>query len=159
MLQLFQEFVTPQQKKLAAIVKAAGGDAARRDEQTMERLFREESALTTARPGPEGQRNGSRSFDFGELQAEIKEDPNNAIEKNAEFFDRKFEIQRRQIVEDIAHAIAHTIKQEGNRIIHEMEKGPHIRIFDLASYLSLWNPMTFRSRTIPRTFGISGRKW
>ena len=155
MLQLFQEFITPQQKKLAVIVEAAGGGDALENEQTMKRLLYEESALTAVRLDHGSRHDDDCRFDLNELQEEIKGDPNDAIEKNAELFDRKFDIQRRQIVEDIARAI----NQEGDRIILAMQEGPHARIDDSVSRLSSWNCMTFSSRIIPRTFGASGRRW
>lgn len=149
MLQLFQEFVTPHQKKLAAMVETMGGEIALKDERTMKELLREESALTTSRSPKSWS-----EVDLDELQQEIKGDPNEAIEKNAELFNRKFDIQRRQIVEDIARAIS----QEGDRIILAMEMGPHARIVDpvlcpVFSFQTRSSPLTFR------TSGCSGRKW
>ena len=113
MLQLFQDFVTPQQRKLAAMVKRMGGDTALEDEQAMKELLREESTLATSRPGAESHRDENHSFNLVELQQEIKGNPDDAIEKNAEIFDRKFSIQRRQIVEDIARAIKVTFLLSG----------------------------------------------
>ncbi|KAF9644578.1 hypothetical protein BDM02DRAFT_3074100, partial [Thelephora ganbajun] len=70
------------------------------------------------------------------LQQEINSDPDEAIEKNAEFFDRKFDIQRRQIVEDIAR----TVNREGDRIISAVTAGPHDRIVDPDIY-NIWKDM------------------
>ena len=150
MLQLFREFVTPQQKKLAAVVEAMGGEAALGDKRTMKELLREESALATRRsPKIWGE------VDLDELQQEIEGNPNEAIEKNAEVFNRKFDIQRRHIVEDIARAIS----QEGDRIILAMEMGPHARIIDPV-LCSTFSFHTTRSSPLTlRTSGCSGRKW
>src|ERR1700753_4014508 len=119
MVKLFQEFVTPQQKTLAARVGAMDEKAVLEDEQTMKELADEESAL-------QGQSGGTRPFDLVELQQEIRGDPEEAIRTNAEFFDRKFEIQRRQLAEDFARAF----KREGDRIISEVTAGPHDRTVD-----------------------------
>ena len=126
MLQLFQEFVTPEQKKLAVMVEARGGIAVLENEKAIKELADAELA-STAPSGSDNRHGGSRPFDFVELQHEIKDDPNEAIEKNAEFFNRKFEIQRRQIAEDIARAV----NREGDRIISAVTAGPHDRIVDL----------------------------
>ena len=124
MLQLFREFVTPQQKELAAKVEKMGGDAVLENEQAMKELAGLETALT-ASPG-QSQPGRDRRFNFNELQQEIKSDPEEVIKKNTEFFDRKFDIQRRQIVEDVAR----TVGREGDRIISAVTSGPHDRIID-----------------------------
>ena len=122
MLKLFQEFVTPQQKELAAKVKNMGGDDVLEDEKAMEELAGAEFELTV-RSG--GQDDAGNRFDFIELTQEIKTNPNEAIENNAEFFGSKFEIQRREI-QDIARAV----RREGDRVISAITAGPHDRIAD-----------------------------
>ena len=126
MLGLFKEFVTPQQKKLAAMVGSVGGDAALEDEQAMEELCREASALTTTHPGTRSRRNENYPFNLAELQQEINDNPDDAIKKNAESFSRIFDVQKRQIVEDVTRVVI----QETDRIILAIEKGPHVRIID-----------------------------
>jgi hypothetical protein len=137
MLQLFQEFVTPEQKKLAAMVGEMGGDAALENEETMKELAGAETALTTHSgleneqameelAGTEIRYGRSRPFNFVKLRREIKGNPGEAIERNAEFFNHKFNIQRRQIVEDITRAV----NREGDRIITAVTAGPHNQIVD-----------------------------
>lgn len=121
MLQLFQEFVTPQQQTLAVMVQKMGGNTVLEDKQAMKELAGAESALSS-----EGGHCRGRSFDFVELQQEIKGDPDEAIAKNAQFFDCMFDIQRRQIAEDVAR----TVNREGDRIISAVTAGPHDRIVD-----------------------------
>jgi hypothetical protein len=123
-LQLFQEFVTPQQKKLAAMADAMGREVALEDEQAMKELAGAESSLA-AQSGRESRQEG-RPFNFTELRQEIDSDPDEAIKMNAEFFNHKFDIQRRQIKEDIDRAL----KREGDRIISLVTAGPHDRIAD-----------------------------
>lgn len=98
-----------------------GGDTALEDEQAMEELACAEFDLTVHSGG---QSDGGLRFDFIELQ-EIRGDPSEAIEMNAEFFSRKFEIQRREI-----RYITRAIHREGDRIISAMTAGPHDRIAD-----------------------------
>ena len=124
-LQLFQDFVTPQQRKLAVMVERMGGESALQNERAMRELSGAESALA-AQAGSEGRPAGGRPFDFIELQQEIMGDPGEAIRKNADFFNRKFDIQRRHIVEDIAREV----NREGDRIISAVTAGPHDRIVD-----------------------------
>ena len=127
MLQLFQEFVTPQQKKLAAMADAMGRDVALENEQAMKELAGAESSLD-AQSGQESQQD-PQPFNFTELRQEIDTDPDEAIKMNAEFFNHKFDIQRRQIKEDIDRAL----KREGDRIISLVTAGPHDRIADPVS--------------------------
>ena len=122
MLELFKEFVTPQQKELAAKVEEMGGAAAQENEEVMKELDGVESTITR-RPGG---RNDRSRFNFAELQQEIKGNPVEAIENNSEFFNRKFDIQRREIQEDIARAL----NRQGDRIIKAVTAGPQDRIVD-----------------------------
>jgi hypothetical protein len=119
MLQLFQKFITPEQKKLSDLIKKKGGDAVLDDEEAMKELAAAETSLSP----PHGA-HGTDPFDLAEFQHEIKDDPTDAIKKNAEFFNRKFDMQRRQIREDVARAV----RREGDRIISAVTAGPHDRI-------------------------------
>ena len=138
MVQLFQEFVSPEQKKLAAMVEKMGGrTAVRDDEESMRKLSneepdmrvptREESAPAARSGSASDSRHGtSRSFDFIELKREIESTPDEAIEKNLDFFNSKFELQKRQIEE----AMERIITREGDRVISAVTAGPHDRIVD-----------------------------
>lgn len=125
MLELFQEFVSPEQKKLAAMVEQMNGVAALDSEQSMEELADAELALVGPL-GSDSRRDGGRPFDLVALRHEIRANPDEAIERNSDLFDRKFDIQRRQIVEDIER----TVNREGDRIILAVTAGPHDRIVD-----------------------------
>ena len=118
MLDLFKEFVTPQQRELAAAVENMGGDGVRNNKQAMEELAGVESKLT----GSESRGDKGGQFNFSEWQREINSSPDKAIEQNADFFNRKFEIQRKEI-EDIVHRV-------GDRVISAVREGPHDRIVD-----------------------------
>ena len=96
-----------------------GGDAVRNDKQAMEELATIESRLTI---GSGSRNDGGGQFNFFELQREIDSSPDKAIEKNADFFYRKFEIQTKEI-EDI-------VRREGDRVISAIREGPHDRIVD-----------------------------
>ena len=124
MLQLFQkEFLTTKQKILAEKVEGLGGDAALDNDEVMRELACAESGL--ANSGPESLSGGGRPLDFVELRQEIKANPQEAIEKNSEFFGRKLEIQRREIEE-----ITRAFNRGGDRIISAIISGPHERIAD-----------------------------
>lgn len=128
MLQLFQKLLTPEQKKLADIIEKKGGNAVLDDEHALKELAAVEASLSPQ----------SGRFDLSEIRYEINEDPANAIEKNAEFFGRKFDIQRRQIEEDVARAM----RREGDRIISAVTAGPHDRIVDPVRRTCAIHPQT-----------------
>ena len=124
MMQMFRDFVTPEQKRLAVLVEQKGGDAVIDNEQVMRELLDAETQISA--PTGVERHKPSKKFDLVEIQHEIRDDPIEAIEKNAEFFSRKFDIQRRQIQEDIERAVS----REGDRIISAVTGGPHERIVD-----------------------------
>ena len=124
MMEMFQKFVTPEQRQLAFLVEKRGGDAIIDNGQVMKELS-EAEALISAPAGME-RRGPAKKFDLVEIQREIRDDPAVAIERNAELFDRMFDNQRRQIQEDIERAVS----REGDRIISAVTAGPHERILD-----------------------------
>lgn len=139
MMELFHGLATPQEKQLAAKVEELGGEfVVVEDEQVMETLAEEEFLLVE--PDPESRRDRGVLFDFAELRKEIKANPEEAIEKNAESFNSKFEIQREQIVTEITRALS----QEGSRIISAAEAGPHDRVID-----PVWHEFLAFAQPIP----------
>src|SRR5882757_8992937 len=104
MIQMFQKFVTPEQRQLAALVEQKGGEAVIDNEQSMRELSDAEASVSV--PAGMEKHRPTKKFDLAEIQHEIRDNPTVAIDKNAEFFSRKFDIQRRQIQEDIEHAVS-----------------------------------------------------
>jgi hypothetical protein len=127
MREMFQKFVTPEQRQLDLLVEKKGGKAVIDNEQVMRELSDTEASISV--PIGRERYRPIKKFDLAEIQQEIREEPAAAIEKNAEFFNRKFDIQRRQIQEDIDRAV----RREGDRIISAVTAGPHERIFDPVS--------------------------
>ena len=134
MTKMFQEnFVIPEHKRLAFLVKQKDGDAAIHNEQAMKELWTEEVLISTsvgngrsgsALVGNERHRSAPK-FDLVEIQREIQGDPTKAIEKNEESFDSKLRVQMRQIQERIEH-----IAKQGERIYSAVTGGPYERIVD-----------------------------
>ena len=124
MMGMFQKFVTPEQRQLALLVEQKGGDAAIDNVQAMKELSDTEAAISV--PSGMERHRPTKKFDLAEIQHEIRDDPTEAIAKNAEFFNRKFDIQRRQIKEDVERALG----REGDRIISAVTAGPHERVVD-----------------------------
>lgn len=60
------------------------------------------------------------------LRQELSRAPSADIKKNFEVFEKKFEIQTRELAEEMKKFVAH----EGNRVISTVLDGPHERIID-----------------------------
>ena len=118
---MFQKLLPPEQKKLTDLVEKKGGNTVLDDEDTMEELAAVEASLS-----PTSGRQSRGQFDLAELRHEIRDDPTDAIERNAELFNRIFDVQRRQIEEEIARVS----RREGDRVISAVTAGPHDRIVD-----------------------------
>ena len=63
------------------------------------------------------------------VKEELSGGPELAIRKNWEVFQRKFEVQLRDIMKDVGRMVHH----EGDRVIAAITSGPHERIFDPVS--------------------------
>jgi hypothetical protein len=118
LMDLFQHFMTLQEKKLAGKVEEkveerGSMDLVLGDEQTMEELVDDEFVLVTGQ-GPGSHSSTKPPFDFEELRQDIKANPDEAIEKNAKSFNRKFEIQTKQIEATPAE------NRDGSRIIDKV---------------------------------------
>ena len=108
-------------------VEGMGGKAAAlENEQAMEELVNRESELTAGDDlGFSGHLGQNRPFNLVELRQEIEGDPDKAIEKYAESFNLKFNLQKR-IVEELSRVV----KRDTDRVIDAFKEGPHDRIVD-----------------------------
>lgn len=107
-------------------IQTKGITSSFKDEEAVESLLEYERKVSTSQDLEKLHALKHEDTSSSELRREIAEDPEAAIKTNAEFFDRKFEIQRRQIEADIARAV----RREGDRIISAVTSGPHDRIVD-----------------------------
>lgn len=92
---------------------------------------------------------------FPKLKEELKEDVERSLERNSVVFERKLEVQKRQIVLELQLVV----QREGDRVISAITSGPHDRIIDpvsnLMSKLVRFNYLV----DIIRTCMLSGWKW
>ena len=157
MLAYFQTCMSPEYKEMATRINDRGGIQAVMDN---ERLLKElvdargVSESTAEVRGAHGHRR-EVAFDMEELRAELKEDVEMAMEKNSHTFSRKFEMQRKQIVDELTKAI----HREGDRVIDAVTAGPHDRIIDPVSLSPMTTYGGIHSRIISRTYMQYGKKW
>ena len=128
---MFEQLVSPEQKQLSATVAAKGGvKALRNNDKMLLELDRKVSGAPSA-SSAEGHRaprskSGDTYQNADDLRAEIFEDPDAAVEKNQTVYFRKFEAQKRQIIDELTLVV----KRESDRVIQEIKAGPHERILD-----------------------------
>jgi hypothetical protein len=70
------------------------------------------------------------------LRSELTENIDFVLTRNMELFQRKFEVQKRQITEELAKVVG----REGDRIIAAVTTGPHDRILDPDMH-AIWKDM------------------
>ena len=134
MMSLFERLVSPEQKQLMELVDAKGGvKLLQTDDKTLLELDETANKVSSA-PSAKGRRaqrgkptDTNRNAD--DLRDDIFEEPDAAVEKNRTVFFRKFEVQRRQIVDELSLVV----ERESDRVIQEVKGGPHERILDRVS--------------------------
>ena len=140
MMKMFERFVLPEQKKMAQLIEKKGGvKACQESDKTLRELNDTEKKssgpglnfTTTPVAARGGPKVGSKS-DFDDLKDDLRTDPDEAIAKNLDTFSRKFEIQKRQITEELSKVM----RREGDRIISAVTSGPHDKIIDPVCYVS-----------------------
>ena len=70
------------------------------------------------------------TFTLQDLKDELHEEWEHAIRKNMETFEGKFALYQRQLQEELSRMI----REENNRIIDELNRGPHDKIKDEVTY-------------------------
>lgn len=117
MILLFRRLDSPHEKELLRLIDQRGGPKACLSSDT---ILRELTAVNSADPtaalsslrDPLTPSQSSQNFDakaFYALRGELREDMQDALQKNLVVFDRKLEVQKRQLVTEIEGVVA----QEG----------------------------------------------
>jgi hypothetical protein len=166
MMKMFTQLASPEHKQMARCVRVVntlqllmvshrmieqrGGDACVEDDDALRELsdFEEKSGGTReiASKGPK--------LDLDDLKESLHTDPDAAMEKNMAKFNRKLEVQTRQIIDEVNRAI----QREGDRVISAVNAGPHDRIIDPVR-LGLHDGTSILICLSSRTSTWYGRKW
>jgi hypothetical protein len=131
---MFEQLISPEQKRVAATVLKKGGVAIVKNNDNM--LLEVEKASSKAPPSAEGYqvlsswaKPSDAKVDADDLRADILEDPDVAVKKNQDVYFRKFEVQKLQIIDEL-NQLKSVVKWESNHVIEVMKSGPHQRIRD-----------------------------
>ncbi|KAJ7507291.1 hypothetical protein B0H11DRAFT_197898 [Mycena galericulata] len=153
MLKYFQQFVSPEQKEMARMVEAKGGKAVLENDKALKELndWENKSAGSQGTTPAHGGKS-AKTFDLEDLKEDLHTDVEAAITENMALFTRKFDVQQRQIIDQLQRAISH----EGDRVIDALTSGPHDRIID-PNVHEVWKEMNFRGSVKSRTFMMALR--
>nr|GAT44775.1 predicted protein [Mycena chlorophos] len=139
MLKLFAQMASPEQKELSKLV---GDHKGTPSDDVLKRLNEEENKLLGAQGNSKDVQSVTKDKQLADLKAELNTTADAAIAANMEVFNGKFEIQLRQIVEEMDRALY----RQGDRIIGALE-GPHKQIKD-PNFHAVWQEMGLRSSSV-----------
>ncbi|KAI0629070.1 hypothetical protein C8Q77DRAFT_1161714 [Trametes polyzona] len=89
--------------------------------------------------GGGGDEDSSERVELRRLMRDLADEPAVAIRKNLVWFERKFKIQQRELVQEMTAVVVH----QGDRVISSVLAGPHERIIDPDMY-EIWKDMRWR---------------
>ncbi|KAI0298350.1 hypothetical protein B0F90DRAFT_1669084 [Multifurca ochricompacta] len=141
MMAMFQQLASPEQKQLSELVAKKGGPKALRGNDKILLYLEEAASKAPGASSTEGHhvtraKPSDANPNADDLRNEIFEDPDVSVEKNQTVFFRKFEIQKRQIIDELTLVV----KRESDRVIQEVKGGPHERILDRSIH-EIWTEM------------------
>ncbi|KAJ6610468.1 hypothetical protein B0H10DRAFT_411247 [Mycena sp. CBHHK59/15] len=151
MMKMFQQFVSPEQKEMARMIGQRGGAAVLDNDKALKELNDFENKSGTQVATAHGGGKGAKS-DLEDLKEDLHMDPDAAMEQNMTVFTRKFEVQKRQIVDELTRVIEH----EGDRVISAVTAGPHDKIIDPNVHM-IWKEMGWRGSVKARHFVMALR--
>jgi hypothetical protein len=138
MKSLFQELVSPGQKRLLEALADKGGVEGLRNNDNLRALLEVEKSVSKplSQPNIEGPRirQAKRSDANPEVdneRSDILEDPGVVIGNNWTVFSRKFEAQKNQIIDELTLVV----ERESDRVIREVHGSALERIRDRVGFL------------------------
>jgi len=129
MKDLFRQFVSPEQRQLSKQVDDIGVEVLRNNIEELRKLDKSSGQSTVEGPRTRPAGLDDKDRDVDNLKENIFEDPNAAVKKNLEVFERKFEDQRREIM-----AVKDAVHREGDRIVEIVQGRAHERIIDQVGF-------------------------
>lgn len=121
---LFQQLVSPEQRRLSELVEEKGGVKAFRGNEwaflDLEKVVSKGPKLSDVDPAVDN------------LRKDILEGPNAAVDKNWMVFIRKFEAQKNHIIDKLTLVV----QRESDCVIREVQGSAHERIRDRVSFVT-----------------------
>ncbi|CDO69805.1 hypothetical protein BN946_scf184803.g3 [Trametes cinnabarina] len=145
-LTYLESCISPEEKELATFIKRKGGrDVILKDDRLlMELAHRRSSSIYQDSGGRWAGRQDS--LNIQELRETLLEDPAISITRNSDAFERKFEMQERELlrIQEIVH-------EENAHVIKSIASGPHDKIHDNDLH-NIWREMLDRLNKNEQTF-------
>ncbi|KAJ6561494.1 hypothetical protein DFH09DRAFT_1160085 [Mycena vulgaris] len=157
MMKMFQNFVTPEQREMTRLVEQKGGlQACQENDKILKELndIENKSAAPMGPQGAKGTGNAGKTSGLEDLRDELMTDPDAAMEKNLTVFSRKFEVQKRQIIDELSKVV----ERQGDRVISAITAGPHDKIIDPDVH-KIWKEMGWRGSVKTRYFVMALRDY
>ncbi|KAJ7901712.1 hypothetical protein B0H14DRAFT_1250148 [Mycena olivaceomarginata] len=156
MMKMFASFVAPEQKEMMRVVEQKGGLQACQDsDKILKELSDLEAKSTTSLGGTsQAPKSAQKTSALEDLKDDLMVDPESAIEKNLTVFSRKFEVQKRQIVDELTKVV----EREGDRVISAVTAGPHDKVIDPDVH-KIWKEMGWRGSVKSRHFVMALRDY
>ncbi|KAJ7757035.1 hypothetical protein B0H16DRAFT_1721499 [Mycena metata] len=154
MLKMFQQFVTPEQKEMDRQIQQRGGLAVLNNDKALKELNDYENKSNPQGTAAAHGGKTTRPSDWQDLKDDLHTDPDVAIEQNMTVFTRKFEIQKRQIIDELSRVV----ERQGDRIISAVNAGPHDKIIDPNVHI-IWKEMGWRGSVKARHFVMALRDY
>ncbi|KAJ6591176.1 hypothetical protein DFH09DRAFT_195515 [Mycena vulgaris] len=156
MMKMFATIVAPEEKEIKRMVEQKGGlQACQENDKILKELsdLEAKSAPSTA-GAPASAKSGAKTSALDDLKDDLMTDVDAALEKNAQVFSRKFEVQKRQIVDELTKVV----EREGDRVISALTGGPHDKIIDPDVH-KIWKEMAWRGSVKSRHFVMALRDY
>ena len=148
---LFEQFISPEQKRLSELVAAKGGIKACKDDNRILLELEKATGKGPSAPKAEGSRarreqHKDTNLSGDDLRRDVLEDPDIAAGRNLTVFSRKFDAQKNQIVDSLTLAF----KRESDRVVRELKGGAHERIVDKVGFFCRHvKPIITTCRSLP----------
>ncbi|KXN86242.1 hypothetical protein AN958_10320 [Leucoagaricus sp. SymC.cos] len=151
MILLFRKLDTPREKEVMKFIEEHGGvKACLNNDEYLEELVAKSGDSLSRISGRGAGGSGRRSNDLPEirkrLNKEFQEDIDEAFNRNMVLFERKLDMQNKQLNE--------TLRQESDHIISVLLTGAHDRIND-SDLRKLWKDMGWKGSVKARTFVLN----
>ncbi|KAF7329876.1 VPS13 domain-containing protein [Mycena kentingensis (nom. inval.)] len=148
MMKMFAQMMSPQEREMSRLV-AQKGTSVLDNDKALKELCEYENRIVESQSGsgPVHGAKTAKATDFADLKNELHTDPDIAMNENARTYDRKFEVQRRQIVDELTKVV----EREGDRVISSILSGPHDKIVD-PNVHAVWKEMGWRGSVKARHF-------
>ncbi|KAJ7507339.1 hypothetical protein B0H11DRAFT_2319240 [Mycena galericulata] len=156
MLKMFNSFVAPEEKEMKRMVEQKGGlQACQDNDKILKELSDLETKSSSSLGAPQSSaKAGAKSSVLEDLKDDLMVDVDASIEKNNTVFSRKFEVQKRQIVDELTKVV----EREGDRVISAVTAGPHDKIIDPDVH-KIWKEMGWRGSVKAKHFVLALRDY